>query len=69
MDIATLKQLLELGWPGIVTAFLVVMAWRYYNDTRDEIAYLRKRIDGLEADVSKLRSRVVTSEGMVRQSR
>jgi hypothetical protein len=52
IDLTWLKQLLELGWPGIVTAFLCVMAWRYYNDTRDEIAYLRTRIEALEKIVA-----------------
>lgn len=50
-----LKQLLELGWPGIVTAFLCVMAYRYYQDTRDEITYLRKRIDTLETEVIQVK--------------
>jgi len=51
VNIETLKTLLELGWPGIVTAFLCIMAWRYYTDTRDEIAYLRARIETLEGKV------------------
>lgn len=58
MDVDTLKQLLELGWPGIVTAFLVVMAWRYYNDTRDEIAYLRKQVDELRGELAAVKQQV-----------
>lgn len=62
MDIQTLKQLLELGWPGIVTAFLVIMAWRYYTDTRGEIEYLRKRIDELEKEIGGVREAVETEK-------
>jgi hypothetical protein len=54
VNLDTLKTLLELGWPGIVTAFLCVMAWRYYVDTRDEISYLRQRIGVLEVKVVEL---------------
>lgn len=61
MDVGTLKQLLELGWPGIVTAFLVVMAWRYYNDTRDEIAYLRKQVDELRGELAQVKQQVKTA--------
>lgn len=58
MDINTLKQLLELGWPGIVTAFLCIVAWRYYNDTRDEIGYLRKQLDDLKSELAKLKLQI-----------
>lgn len=61
MNVDTLKQLLELGWPGIVTAFLVVMAWRYYTDTRDEIAYLRKQIEALSSEVATLKAQAKTA--------
>lgn len=61
MNVDTLKQLLEMGWPGIVTAFLVVMAWRYYNDTRDEITYLRKQVDDLKSELAKVKQEVHNS--------
>lgn len=54
MNLDTIKQLLELGWPGIITTFFCVLAWRYYTDTRDEIAYLRQRVGELEVRLCKL---------------
>lgn len=67
MDIATLKQLLELGWPGIVTAFLCIMAWRYYTDTRGEIEYLRKRVDELESKLAEMKREVQTNQSLWRR--
>lgn len=58
MTIDNLKQLLELGWPGIVTAFLCIMAYHYYQDTRNEIAYLRARIDKLETDLDTMKKSI-----------
>lgn len=48
MDINTLKAILELGWPAIVTFFFGYLAITYLNDMKDQIQYLRKRIDDLE---------------------
>lgn len=67
MDVPTLKQLLELGWPGIVTFFLCIMAWRYYSDTRGEIEYLRKRIDELEKELSSVKTEVKTNASLWRK--
>lgn len=54
MDLNTVKQLLELGWPGIVTFFFGYLAITYINDQKDQIGYLRKRIDDLEAKMHTL---------------
>lgn len=67
MNIETLKQILELGWPGIVTAFLCVMAWRYYTDTRDEIAYLRKQVDELRGELANVKAAATKAGFWTRQ--
>jgi hypothetical protein len=48
MDLSTLQKLLELGWPALVTFMFGYLAIRYLNDMKDQIDYLRKRIDDLE---------------------
>lgn len=54
MDIGTLQKLLELGWPAIITFMFAYLAIRYLNDMKEQIAYLRKRIDDLEARTDKV---------------
>lgn len=51
MNLDTLKQILDLGWPALVTVAVVVMWTRYTKSVDEEIAYLRKRIDELESKV------------------
>jgi len=49
-DAATLLTWLQVPVYVAATAALAVVAYRYYSDTRDEIAYLRQRIEALEKD-------------------
>jgi hypothetical protein len=49
MTLDQLKQILELGYPAIITvAFVILAAW-YRQDTKDQIEYLRKENADLEA--------------------
>lgn len=49
MNVDTLKQLLDIGWPALITIAFVVLAKWYRDDVNEQIIYLRKRIDTLEA--------------------
>lgn len=49
MNVDTLKQLLDIGWPALITIAFVVLAKWYRDDVNEQITYLRKRIDTLEA--------------------
>jgi hypothetical protein len=62
MDLSTFKQLIELGWPAIVTFMFGYLALRYLNDMKDQIAYLRKRIDDLETRTDKVERARLTSD-------
>lgn len=53
MDIDTLKNLLELGWPAIVTVFFGYLAIQYINDQRKQIDKLWQRVEALEAALTK----------------
>jgi Tfp pilus assembly protein PilN len=48
MDLSTFTQLLQLGWPAIVTVAFAIVAREYMRQMDDQVAYLRKRIDILE---------------------
>lgn len=50
----TLKAILELGWPAIITLMFAYLALRYLADRADQIAYLRKRVDDLETRLDKM---------------
>lgn len=54
MDLSTLKMLLELGWPAIITFMFGFLAIRYLNDMKDQITYLRQRVDALETRTDKV---------------
>ena len=53
VDIDTLKNLLELGWPAIVTVFFGYLAIQYINDQRKQIDKLWQRVEALEAALTK----------------
>lgn len=52
--LSTIKTILDLGWPAVVTLGFIYLAQRYLKDMADQIAYLRKRIDELEARTDKI---------------
>lgn len=58
MDLNTLKALLEIGWPAIITFFFGYLAMTYITDQKDQIAYLRKKLDEHEAKIRSLLEQV-----------
>jgi len=56
MDVlAVVKQLLELGWPALVTVGVYLIARQFLARTESEIAFLREQVLLLQAEVIKLR--------------
>lgn len=53
MDVESLRALLELGWPAIITVAFVILAKWYRDDTQNQIGYLRARVDALEGALTK----------------
>lgn len=53
MDIDTLKSILELGWPAIVTVMFGFLALQYIKDQRAQIDKLWSRVEALEAALTK----------------
>lgn len=59
MDIATLKDILNLGWPAIVTVAFYLLARQYMAGVESEIAYLRAKVDMLEADLLQVKAKLM----------
>lgn len=57
--IATLKVLLEMGWPALVTIAIFFLARQYMNTVESEIAYLRERIGTLEAELIRVKQQLI----------
>ncbi len=53
MNLDTLKAVLELGWPAIVTVFFGYLAMQYIADQRKQIDKLWSRVEALEAALTK----------------
>lgn len=64
MDIATLKSILELGWPAIITVFFAYLAMQYINDQRAQIVKLWERVSTLETELIKVKSALLESHLM-----
>ena len=59
MDIATLKDILNLGWPAIVTVAFYLLARQYMTGVESEITYLRAKVDMLEADLMQVKTKLI----------
>lgn len=59
MDISTLKQILELGWPAIITVFFGYLAMQYIADQRKQITTLWERVTALEAELVKVKQQFI----------
>lgn len=55
MDLATVKSLLEIGWPGIITVFFGYLAMQYIADQRKQIATLWERVAALEGELIQVK--------------
>ena len=58
MTVDTLKQLLELGWPAIVTFMFGYLAIQYIADQRKQIQMLWDHVAALEAELVKVKQQV-----------
>jgi hypothetical protein len=65
MDLQSIKTLIELGWPAIVTVGFVVLAKEYIRARDNEVSFLRKDIAflqglviSLQAEVKELRDQI-----------
>jgi hypothetical protein len=56
MDLATVKALLELGWPAIITVMFGYLAIQYIADQRRQIATLWERVTSLETELIKVKT-------------
>lgn len=55
MNIETLKQILELGWPAIITVMFGYLAMQYIADQRRQIDTLWERVKALEAEIMEVK--------------
>lgn len=59
MELETIKQLLELGWPAIITVFFGYLAMQYIADQRKQIDTLWVRITALESELMKVKAQLL----------
>lgn len=59
MTIDTLKSLLEIGWPGIVTVAFAFLAINYIADQRKQIDTLWAHVNALEAEIMKVKQQFI----------
>lgn len=59
MDLDTLKQILEMGWPAIVTIAIFFLARQYMATVESEITYLRERISKLESELIEVKGKLL----------
>lgn len=59
MDVDTLKQILELGWPGVITVFFGYLAIQYISDQRKQIATLWERVTALESELLQVKKQLL----------
>jgi len=59
MDLQTLKTILEMGWPALVTVAIFFLARQYMATVESEIAYLRERIALLESELIQVKGKLL----------
>jgi len=59
--LTTLKQILELGWPALVTVAFFFLARQYMATVESEIEYLRKQVASLEAELIEVKHQLLIS--------
>lgn len=67
MNLDTLKAILELGWPAIVTVFFGYLAMQYIADQRKQIDKLWSHVEELEAALTKAGIRFDQTQMMPRK--
>jgi len=64
MDIATFKQLLEMGWPAIITGMFGYLAIQYIADQRKQISTLWDRVTSLETELIGVKQKLLEAHLM-----
>lgn len=59
MDLETLKSILEMGWPALVTVAIFLLARQYMQTVESEITYLRDRITRLETELIEVKGKLL----------
>lgn len=59
MNIELLKELLQLGWPAIITVFFGYLAIQYIADQRAQIAKLWEKVDKLESELIDVKKQLL----------
>lgn len=55
MDIIDqVQRVLQLGWPGIVLILMLAVAYVYYINNKERIAYLEKELDHCQEKVDAM---------------
>jgi Tfp pilus assembly protein PilN len=60
--IDTLKQLLELGWPALVTVAVYFIARQYMMTVENEIAFLRTQVEKLQAEIIEVKHQLLEEQ-------
>lgn len=56
-----IKQLIELGWPAIITVFFSYLAIQYIADQRKQIDKLWAKVDSLEGELIKVKQALLSA--------
>lgn len=67
MELDTLKAILEIGWPAIVTVAFFFLARQYMTTVESEITYLRERISRLETELIEVKGKLLDDHLTARQ--
>jgi hypothetical protein len=59
--LATLKAILEMGWPAIVTVAFYLLARQYMASVESEISYLRNQVSTLEKELIEVKRQLLAS--------
>jgi len=68
MDLETVKGLLELGWPAIITVMFGYLAIQYIADQRRQIAVLWERVTALESELIRVKSALLEAHLLAKET-
>jgi len=62
VNIDTIKQLLEIGYPGLITIAVYLLARQYMMTVEAEIAYLRAEVKTLQDELIGVKKQLLTAQ-------